>query len=253
MKKNNEKPFNIDENWQEKINNLYRFAEFGRISAGIFHDLINPLTIVSLNLEQLAKIELANNNQLKETRGHLEEALIATKKMENLLTYIKQYLGQANVKSLFNLEKEIKTTIKILNYQAIKNNVEIKFKNNLIGYEYFGYAVKFNQIVYNLLSNAIQACVQKKSKKTRKINILLDKKAEKLIIQVSDSGPGIKKDDFKKIFLPFYSTKNSCGLGLYITKHITEKDFLGTIELQSQINKKTVFSILIPEKIKKIA
>lgn len=44
----------------EKISQLYRLAEFGRISAGIFHDLINPLTAISLNLEQINGQEQEN-------------------------------------------------------------------------------------------------------------------------------------------------------------------------------------------------
>jgi len=250
MEKNDISLIAADINLDNKINNLYRLAEFGRISAGIFHDLINPLTIVSLNLEQLNKLRPNQNihkNEFYEINKYLSQAIMATKKMEDLIICIKRCLNQADVKSFFVLENEIVSAIKILNYQAIKNNIKIIFKNKISTEEYYGNPTKFNQIIYNLLSNAIQSCSQQKLKERRKIRISLTKEDKKIIIKVSDCGPGIKKEHLNKIFLPFFSTKNSCGLGLYITKCLTEKDFLGEIKINSQINKKTVFSIIIPK------
>ena len=59
MKKTDLDFLETNKNLSDKINNLYRLAEFGRLSAGAFHDLMSPLTVVLLNLEKLNKL---NNN-----------------------------------------------------------------------------------------------------------------------------------------------------------------------------------------------
>lgn len=252
MKKTDLDFLETNKNLSDKINNLYRLAEFGRLSAGAFHDLMSPLTVVLLNLEKLNKL---NNNlddypQIKES---LTQAILASRKMEDLICCLKRYLNQTNTKSFFFMEQEINSAIKILNYHTVKNNIKIVFHNKLKNKPYFGDPVKFNQIIYNLLSNAVESCMKQKGDQARKIVILLDKRNNKIILKVSDYGPGIKKQLLKKIFLPFFSTKKSCGLGLYITKYLTEKEFLGEIKINSQINKKTAFSIIIPQISKKDA
>jgi len=249
MKKHDISFLSASQDLNNKINSLYRLAEFGRLSAGVFHDLMSPLTVVSLNLEQLIKIKTKKDlsaHKISKIRQQLEQALVATKKMEGLILCIKHHLNRTEIKTFFDLEEEINIAIKILSYQAIKNNTKIIFKNKLFKKQYYGNPVKFNQIIYNLLSNAIQSCSRQEKGKQREVVILLDKQAEKYIIEVSDCGPGIKKHHLEKIFLPFFSTKKSCGLGLYITKRLTEKDFSGKIETSSQLNKKTVFSIILP-------
>ena len=235
-----------NKNLNEKINNLYRLAEFGRLSAGAFHDLMSLLTVVLLNLEKLSKLK-NNTDDYSQIKDSLAQAILASKKMEDLICCLKRYLSQTNVKSSFLMAQEINSAIKILNYHTVKNNIKIVFHNKLANKPYFGDPVKFNQIVYNLLSNAIESYAKQKSDQARKIVIFLDKRNNKIILKVSDYGPGIKKQLLKKIFLPFFSTKKSCSLGLYITKYLAEKEFLGEIKINSQINKKTEFSIIIPQ------
>jgi len=247
MKKDELSLFETNQDLNDKLNNLYRLAEFGRLSAGAFHDLMSPLTIVSLNLEQLNKFEIIkNNHDFSQIKNSLTQAILATKKMEDLILCLKHYLNKNNTKIFFGLAPEINSAIKILNYQTIKNNIKIAFQNNLPHEQCYGDPVKFNQIIYNLLSNAVESYTKQKTSREKRILISLDEQEDKIIVKVSDWGPGIKEELMEKIFLPFFSTKKSCGLGLYISKRLTEKDFLGSLKIKSRINKKTVFSLTFP-------
>lgn len=230
----------IHELEMEKISQLYRLAEFGRLSSGIFHDLINPLTAVGLSLEQLSQ-----ENNLK-TNNHLEQAFRATRKMESFIVSIKKQIKGEKIKKYFWLKQEIQEVQQILQHKIIKSGVEIKIETDPT-LQLYGDPLKFNQIIANLLSNAIEACCQTKS---GQIKLQAYKQNEEILIFIEDNGQGIKKEYQEKIWQTFFSTKNQadCGLGIGLAsvKNIVEKDFKGTIELISSAPGKTIFKISLP-------
>jgi len=233
----------IREMEMEKIGQLYRLAEFGRLSSGVFHDLINPLTAVSLNLEQLKNND---NDKLLTAQDCLSQAISASHKMEDLIACIKKSIRQENNKIFFSPQLEIETVINILNYKTRKANVKINFFTNE-KLDIYGDPVKFSQIIINLISNSIDSYKSKKEL-LKIIEVHLRKEGDSLIIKVSDCGVGILAEDINKIFNPFFSTKKEEGLGLGLssTKNIVEKEFYGTIGVQSEPNKKTEFLVNIP-------
>lgn len=239
-----ERTAKIKEMEMEKISQLYRLAEFGRLSSGVFHDLINPLTAVSLNLEQ---IKNESGAQLADARDCLNQAISASHKMEDLIACIKKSIRAENIKASFSPQAEIETVINILKYQTRQANVEICF-SKINDFCIYGDPVKFSQIIINLIANSIDACVAKKMAGLQTIKISLEKQVNYLIIEVSDCGIGILPENINKVFRPFFSTKKDGGLGLGLasTKTIVEKEFLGSISVNSEINKETAFTVTIP-------
>jgi signal transduction histidine kinase len=228
----------------EKINSLYRFAEFGRLSSGIFHDLINPLTAVSLNLEQ---IKAETDVKILSAKSYLNQALLATGRMESLIASIKKQIAQEGNISLFSLNQEIEQIIQILSYKARRAQTKLNFYTSR-EIELEGDAVKFGQIIINLLANAIEAC---EDTGIKEVIINLSDTEEIIKITVEDSGAGITPENITKIFTPFFSTKNKSGHGLGIglasTKSIIEKDFHGYINVTSKVNRGTIFTINLPK------
>jgi len=209
----------------EKMSDLYRFAEFGRLSSGIFHDLMNPLSALALNLDQAQK-----NNP---TKSHsLESAIRASRKMEDFIVALRNQIRRQSNERYFSLNEEIIQIIKILNHKIIKNNLHLKF-SPVAEIKSYGDPVKFSQIAINLISNAIDAYENKKSKH-RIINVSLHYQADYIYLTVADQAGGIDPDNLPKIFEPFFSTKQGpqggLGIGLSSTKNIIEKDFAGSIK-----------------------
>jgi signal transduction histidine kinase len=227
----------------EKINQLYRLAEFGRLSSGIFHDLVNPLTAVSLNLEQ---IKDETGGRINSAKSYLGQALIATKKMEDLVASIKKQLRRESKLSTFSVNEEIKQIIQILTYKARKAGVEICC-DTPTEICLPGDAIKFSQIIMNLLANAIEACEDGVGKGIR---VCTSREGQEIVITVSDDGPGIISENIDKIFQPFFSTKNTSdrglGLGLASTKSIVEKDFGGCVKVDSQLGQGAKFTVSLP-------
>ncbi|MFA5886708.1 MAG: ATP-binding protein [Patescibacteria group bacterium] len=238
----------------EKINQLYRLAEFGRLSSGIFHDLINPLTAISLNLEQ---VRGQAENTVLNAKSYLNQALLATHRMENLISGIKKQIQKESNLGVFLINEEIEQIIQILAYKARQTKVLISFSATT-QIKLYGDAVKFGQIITNLLANAIEASEvinneinsQKNINDLREVKIDLSTQNSQAKIMISDRGVGIAPENITKIFEPFFSTKKEngrgLGLGLASTKNITEKDFHGTITVASQPGEGCSFIVLLP-------
>ncbi len=246
----------LRETEMDKMAQLYRFAEFGRLSAGLFHDLMNPLNAVSLNMEKVKSREenlpaQSDKNAVSESKAYLDRAISAAKNMEDFIVAVRKQISKQADKTLFSLTEETKQVVNVLSYKALKANVKITFSSS-DDIETMGDAVKFNQVALNLIVNAIDAYLPiSVDSEKREAIISLQEENGMINFIVKDYGIGIPKENIGKIFEPFFTTKNyGMGIGLSMVKRIIEKDFNGTIKVESAVNIGTMFTIKFP-KIKK--
>jgi signal transduction histidine kinase len=237
----------------EKMAQLYRFAEFGRLSSGLFHDLVNPLTALSLNLGQ---VKDETNSKVREAKSYLGKAIKTTKRMEDFVIAVRKQIQKQETSINFSLTEEIIQCIQVFSYKARKANVEIIF-NPLENISTYGDAIKFSQVVMNLVSNSIDACeMSKDNNKKKKVEIVLWKKNKMAYLTIEDNGSGIKEENLEKVWDPFFTTKGfdkGTGIGLSSTKNIIEKIFNGHISINTEVGKGTKFKIrfLLKDIIKK--
>ncbi|MEK7097289.1 MAG: ATP-binding protein [Patescibacteria group bacterium] len=226
----------------EKMQGLLRFAEFGRLSSGLFHDLINPMTAVSLNLHQ---IEDEGKAELIKAKSNLTQAIQATKRMEEFIVTVRKQLQKQENKTDFSLDEEIGHAIQLLSHKARKNNVALLFKSRKkIGT--FGSQIKFNQAIINFISNAIDS-YKNCDTLDKKVCISLDGDDKTANISIQDHGCGIAEENLRKIFEPFFTTKEGgIGLGLSSSKNTVENDFRGRLEIKSEPRKGTEILITFP-------
>lgn len=232
----------------EKMSQLYRFAEIGKQTAGFLHDLASPISLVSLNIHRLN-----DKNQQKELENIdilLKRALQGTKYLENFVLTARKQFQQQDIRKTVSLNNEIKQVIHLLQYKANKNKVKILFHPQK-QIKLFTNQIKFNQIIMNLLSNAIDAYEPSELQKKREINLSLETTDKNIVLRVQNWGKEINKDDLQKIFDPFFTTKKpdkGTGLGLSITREIIEFNFGGTITVKSDNENGTIFTIYLPKK-----
>jgi signal transduction histidine kinase len=230
----------------EKMIQFYKFAEYGKLAAGIFHDIINPLTAASLNIEKI-RSDTISNKELKLIESDIDKAKYAIDKIGKLIDITrKQTSNQKDIKE-FCLNKEIEDSIKILSYKINKNFIKILFNPEK---DFFikGNPIRFNQVITNLISNAIDAYINA-SKNKRIIKISLLERNNRIRISVADHGLGIPDEIKDKIFTMF-STKEfdrGTGVGLYLVKNILEKEFNGKIRFKTKEDKGTIFIAIIPQ------
>lgn len=220
----------------EKVDHLYRFAEFGELASGLFHDLLNVLHAVSLREGQTGPMEDA---------AHVQTQIDAFRKA------ISKQLNHNDVPEYFSLSDGIGHVIQLLAYQAKRNHVRIVFNPQPAGApDYFGNPFKFHQVIMNLLSNAIESCITATTSEDPPLIAITLAFGEGLAtIRVEDNGIGIPAEMQEKIFEPFFTTKGAgkgTGIGLAITKRIVENDFHGTIEVANIESGGVAFVIRIP-------
>jgi signal transduction histidine kinase len=228
----------------EKMSQLYRFSEFGRLSSGIFHDLINPLTALAISFKQLQDTQ---NQDLQQAEQNLENGLVAARRMESFIQTIRKQLSHQETKVSFSLNEEIHGVVQLFEYKARHAKVALRFVRQH-DVQTFGNPLKFHQIVANLVSNAIDAYdgIPPETNKDHVVEIRLTQHHDIARLEVQDWGQGIKPEILEKIFDPFFTTKDTekgTGIGLTTTKHIVEKDFAGTVTVVSKPGYGSTFTV----------
>ena len=197
----------------EKISQLYRFVEFGRLSSGIFHDLLNPLSTVTSNIDTL---QSSLHSDIPEIKEQISRAVHASKRMERFIETIQKQVRTEDISIRFSINTEIEESILLFEYKAKKNDISLAFYASEEIFCY-GNPLKLHQVIANLISNAIDSYEKSIEKtKPRSVTIRLKKKQENSAeITVRDEGCGIPAAVVTKIFDPFFTTKQDYrGIGL---------------------------------------
>ena len=146
----------------------------------------------------------------------------------------------------FDINQTIENAIKLVKEQTTNKNIEFQCLLDKNVKQCYGNSDRIEQVLLNLLNNAVDAL---KSKKTGKIKIKTDTDGKYISVSVQDNAGGIDLDTKSHIFKPFYTTKsNGTGLGLSIVKQIIQEQN-GKIEIDNNIGKGVTFTIkLLKEK-----
>ncbi len=219
---------------------LQRFAEFGRLNANLIHDLANPLTAASINLAMLdpthdAELLLRVRQNLKHVKRYVDAARL-------------QVRGQSVIHP-FSVRGELGRAVLSLQPRAEQAGVKLRLQPGQ-NFKLTGDAIKFNQLMANLIANGIDAYSGAEASAgvgEKQVEIAVAQTEAGLRCSVIDHGVGILPGAIAKIFDPFYSTKSeflqSMGIGLAMVKQFVEHDFMGTITVKSSPTTGTCFSV----------
>lgn len=229
----------------ERIAQLSRFVEFGKLSSGIFHDLANHLSALLLMMDEKATEKSAEISRVK---GYLEEFRGARADLEKFLASNKRRLREVSY-AYFSPDEEIKDLIRFILNLSDESPVKVEFLPGANGEKISGSPSKFGHIVTNLISNAIESYESYGCPDGRKVIIKTSADEKFFMMEIRDFGCGISEDNKRKIFDPFFTTKGEdkgTGLGLVVVKETLENDFGGEISFDSRVSLGSVFNIKIP-------
>lgn len=231
----------IEKIQMEKMLELNRYAEFGRYTANLLHDLSNPLTAVSLNLDQI---------QDRQKSGVIRRIQTGIEYMEQSIEAARRQLNSKREIRKFDTEEEVVRVVSLLESKAQKARVEV-ITNLAKGATILGDVSYFDQVVANLVANAIDACeamqADEKRKSVVKVTTLL--RRDKVELRVKDNGTGICEEALAHIFEAFYTTKDAghgTGIGLAIVKTTVEDELKGTISVMSSEGSGTEMKVTLP-------
>lgn len=228
----------------ERMNELAKIAEFGRLSQGLFHDLMTPLTSVILHTEELKKVP---KDKMEEVQARLEKAVSASRRMADYIRTVRSALhGEHGIKN-FNIEEELQDILDIFSFEIRRVGASIIIQDSHAPISYHGDPMKIRQILSNLISNALDSFEDQTKPKTIKMS--LEKADDSITITISDTGSGITPENLNKIFDPFFTTKSSkkgSGIGLATVKTLVEHDLHGKINVESKIGEGSKFTVVFP-------
>ena len=236
------------EEMQRQLYQSSKLASVGELSAGVAHEINNPLNGI-INFAQLLKDEESPRTEFERQMidGIIDEGERIAKIVRGLLTF-----ASANPHELRHVHfaDSIKTSIALFGRQFEKDGitVEIDLEPNLPLVR--ADDSRLRQVVVNLISNAHHALkarpVDPLERKLFRITARRAGKTSELVrVEFYDNGIGIKREDLSKVFDPFFTTRRETGgtgLGLSISFGII-RDFGGTINVESEEGKFTRFII----------
>lgn len=192
-----------------------KFAALGELSASIAHEINNPVGIIS-GYTELLKMEAngSSNNKLNAILKSCDRIAHIVKNLERF-----SHSEDTPTKSEVNLSSVIDEAIS-LTTPNIKRNLVAHSCNNIKDAIIWANYIEIEQVVINLINNAIDAI---KDKKERWIRITMQENTDKYVLSVTDSGLGIPEQTRRKMFEPFFTTKGiggGTGLGLSIIQSI---------------------------------
>lgn len=228
----------------EEVARHKRLAALGKLSAGIAHEIRNPLS----SIRGLAQFVY---NSFSKTDERKEDLNAIIQEVDRLNKLVVQVLDFAKLKkpnlTRFSLNDLIRKIIELFKLETKDKQIEFSLELSPDISKIQADEDQVRQILMNVIINAIQAIPKKGEIKIKTEKTLLKgEPAIKLIIE--DSGIGISERDFTQIFDPFFSTKDKgSGLGLSIVYKLIEAH-QGEIKVESKEAKGTKFVIFLPQK-----
>ena len=240
---------------QAEIIRAEKLASVGRLSAGIAHEIGNPIGIVMGYLELLKQKDIPDTER-KEYIHRTEEEI------ERINTIIRQLLeisrpSNAGLK-VVSVHDLIDDTAQVLNVQPLMSNIDLDCHLDAPNDRVLADSNQLRQVFLNLIINAADAISSEDKAIKGKLTIqssLVDEKRQPpennrsfLNIMFIDNGPGIPEDNIGNIFDPFYTTKEpgkGTGLGLSVSFMIVQA-FGGNMTVSSEIGEGTTLTLLLP-------
>jgi two-component system nitrogen regulation sensor histidine kinase NtrY len=225
----------------KKLAKTEREMAWREMAQQIAHEIKNPLTPMKLSIQQLLRVYDPTEPSSKEKTFRVLNSII--EQIDGLTRIANEFSHFAKIPEPIKSPTELISLIKgVISLFESEEHVTFKFHSDqnetFINLD----KEQIVQVFNNLIKNAIQATSLKNK---GEIHISITKDYEKTLIEISDNGCGIEKEEQEKIFIPYFTTKSSgSGIGLSVVKQIIESHN-GEISFVSEVNKGTTFRIWI--------
>ncbi len=228
---------------QQQLLRSQRLAAVGDLSAGLAHEVNNPLAVIVGNVQLL----LSETNEESPNRPMLSDVLDQALRISNIVKDLQalsegQRAGKFPVDLRAVVQRAITAKGEDLNSSGIQ--ISTRFDDNAI--QVLGDEPALREVFGHLLSNSLNALRGRRDRNISLATSSIDGQA--VVVEVTDTGRGIPKENLERIFNPFFTTKQSWagkGLALAICHRIIENHG-GKISIQSEENVGTTVTVVLP-------
>jgi len=209
---------------QRELAHANRLATMGELTASIAHEVAQPIAAASMNAEALRRFLDRDPPDVENVRNALGCLMDDNNRASDIIGRIRDLIKKAPLrKDRLDVNGAIREVIELARGEAVKNGVSVQTElaDSLPLVE--GDRVQLQQVVLNLMVNAIQAMGAVAEGARNVLITTAQAEPDGVLVAVKDSGPGLASDCLERIFDPFYTTKPSgLGMGLSICRSIIE-------------------------------
>jgi len=229
---------------RDSIVQAEKMAAIGTLTAGIGHEINNPISGIKNCLNRISK----QPENIEQTQNYIHLIQEATDKIENVTRHLLDFSRkQEAVFSTIEMKDPLESAISLITFKAQKAQIFLN-RNYQKGGRVYGNQNRLEQVFLNLLLNSIDSIIEIKEKNPEyrgEIIVTLKQENNLVVVQIEDNGAGIDAKHERNIFDPFYTSKDAgkgTGLGLYVSFNII-KEHQGEIYFSSKPGRGTTFYI----------
>ena len=204
-----------------ELTHVNRMATAGQLSASIAHEIRQPLAGIVANAQAALRwLEKANVEEVREgLKGILSDGLRAG----DIITHLRAMFKSDELKKAHvDINKLVLSVLALARIDLLKQEIELKTRLDDRIPEILGNQVQLQQVILNLVMNAIESMSSSQTRVLRIKSAL--SQTNKVHVSIEDTGMGIKQSDLARLFRPMFTTKErGMGMGLSICQSIIEK------------------------------
>ncbi len=231
---------------QEKMLSQAKLASIGEIATGIVHELNQPLTYIQIMLQATARDIGRKRLKIKDLEIDVAEARNQVYRITKITDHLRTF-GRSDTSQRLPLDLPviIDNAMILFAKKLVVNNIgfETEYQDKLP--QVTGNPTQLEQVFINLIQNAMDAM---EGRDNKQIIVNFNHIDDDVVVVFEDNGPGIPDEAFRKIYEPYFTTKDEgkgTGLGLSIVFGVI-KEHKGTIECKTKLDHGTTFTIKLP-------
>jgi len=208
---------------QTELAHTNRVAAMGQLMASIAHEIRQPLSAVKMSGSTALRWLERNPPEIDEAKQSIENVVKDARRANDVISRIQGFVKKVTPsKDTLDINEAILEVTALIRSEAVKHRVamQMRLADNLPKLQ--GDRVQLQQVMINLIINAIQAMTDTEG--VRELHISTERNtSDEVRVAVQDSGPGLSTDKLPHLFKPFYTTKpDGMGMGLSISRSIIE-------------------------------
>ena len=233
---------------QEEIAYLNRAASMGQMASSLAHELAQPLAAILSNAQAAARFASKPDPDIEEIRAALSEIVEDEQRASSFVHNMRAMFQRREfTQSPLDLNRVVNEIIRIVRIDAISKGVRVRVNLSPGALIVLGDAIAVQQIILNLVNNAMDALVRAPSE-PRIVTLSTKARPDSGwgTIRVEDNGPAISEEQRAMLFKPFFTTKpHGLGLGLSICRSLAES-LGGRIESVDRPGSGALFQVDLP-------
>ncbi|MBO4223116.1 ATP-binding protein [Bradyrhizobium neotropicale] len=223
-----------------------RYSAAGEMATSLAHELNQPLGSILTNTETAELMLKSVSPDLDEIREILADIRRDDQRASEVIRRLRNMLKRAPIEvSEIDLNETVREAVGVVSASAEGRDVMLKYVPAPMTLRVKGDSIQLQQVVLNLIMNAIDVISESQSEK-REVIVAMGISDEQAEILVGDTGPGVADDHLKDVFEPFFTTKtHGMGMGLAIARTIVEAHH-GQITVENRSGSGALFRIKLP-------